>query len=91
MLKLRLSLCDKITFYDKGKIMHIKFENGNEIKTVETDAPIIRSKRSELHSFYCNYCDLFHGDYPIKETHYLGDFVCCQFGFDKILDEVRSV
>lgn len=68
----------------------MKFKNGSEVNTIKCDN-VVRGSRSKTHGFYCNYCDVVHVDYPRDDTHYIGDFICCKYGFDRILEEIRTI
>ena len=56
---------------------NIIFENGSEIKIIES-ASTFRSKKSELISFYCAECRDMHIDVPISEILHIKDniFIC---------------
>ena len=47
--------------------MKIKLKNGSEIKTINENKNV-RGERSKLLSFYCDFCNKYHIDYPIKDT-----------------------
>lgn len=72
--------------------MKPEFENGNTIETIETDSPIIRSKRGEeqldsLHNIglkevkFCKYCGSKN---IIPTTGYYQHYNCLECGTQRI-------
>ena len=46
--------------------MKIKLKNGSEIKTINENKNV-KGERSKLLSFYCDFCNKYHIDYPIED------------------------
>jgi hypothetical protein len=68
----------------------IKLKNGSTIKAFESTSSI-RSKRSELISFYCYNCNCVHEDYPIKSMMIISDdLAMCKESFEKVLEPYLS-
>ena len=64
----------------------ITLKNDSQIAYVSSANDTVRSKRSELISFYCSICETIYEDYPIKDIQFIGEkYQICKSCFDTIL------
>ena len=65
------------------------FSNGSEIKARDIHQSS-RGRRSELIGFYCDWCGDVHEDYPFNKLHVVDDMMFCDFGWEKLLEELEK-
>ena len=44
-----------------------EFENGSKVNRIEVSSKVIRGKRSEIISFWCDNCQKVHVEVPLSE------------------------
>jgi len=69
-------------------MLTIGLKNKNIIKTCESTSNVIRSKRSELISFWCPRCNYLYADVPISEYIPISSKIAiCKRCLDDIIKE----